>query len=172
MTHKNRKKVNTFHFLKCWMFSFEGGGISCILNVLNGGLGIRKQPFLTKQRFQILSPVFFLLQFLVIKPPRSRSVSGFSIPPPSSFSTVASYLYNNKFNTCRANRKKVNGQASSELFFMGFTYRNTAYNSIKFLLTPPLLFTSNFRKARTGYSPSTCPAFVLVCRLQIIKILF
>jgi len=24
MTHKNRKKVNKFHFLKYWMFSFDG----------------------------------------------------------------------------------------------------------------------------------------------------
>jgi hypothetical protein len=24
MTHKNRKKVQNFHVLRCWMFSFEG----------------------------------------------------------------------------------------------------------------------------------------------------
>jgi hypothetical protein len=24
ITHKNRKNVNEFPFLKCWMFSFEG----------------------------------------------------------------------------------------------------------------------------------------------------
>jgi hypothetical protein len=40
ITQKN-KKVKKFHVLKCWMFTFlRVEGLSCILDVLYGGLGI------------------------------------------------------------------------------------------------------------------------------------
>jgi hypothetical protein len=39
MTHKKKKKLIKFHFLKCWMFSFEC--FSCSLDVLNRAPGIR-----------------------------------------------------------------------------------------------------------------------------------
>jgi hypothetical protein len=57
MTHK---KVNKFHFLKYWMFSFEG--FPCSLDLLYGGLGISKLQFLIKKRylkkFQFFSFIF------------------------------------------------------------------------------------------------------------------
>jgi hypothetical protein len=39
---QRQKKVKKFHVLMCWMFSFEGDGFSCTLDVLYGGLGISK----------------------------------------------------------------------------------------------------------------------------------
>jgi hypothetical protein len=56
MTHKKSRKVNKFHFLKYWMFSFEGPeGFSCSVDVLYGGLRISKLQFLiTKIRIRIL----------------------------------------------------------------------------------------------------------------------
>ncbi len=43
ITHKNRKKVNKFHYLKCWMFSFEGWRLfSCSLDVLYRGVIVKK----------------------------------------------------------------------------------------------------------------------------------
>jgi hypothetical protein len=61
MAQKNRKKVNKFHLLKCWMFSFE----SCSLDVFFINLGIIKlQYFYVKK---INSSVFFP-NFLSSKP--------------------------------------------------------------------------------------------------------
>jgi hypothetical protein len=34
---QEKKKVQKFHVLQCWMFSFEGEGFSCSLDVLYGG---------------------------------------------------------------------------------------------------------------------------------------
>jgi hypothetical protein len=49
MTHKNKKKVQNFHVLKYWMFSFEAEGFSCSLGVLYGGQGISKLHLLIKK---------------------------------------------------------------------------------------------------------------------------
>ncbi len=51
-THKNRKKVQRFNFLKCWLFSLRGKGFSWSLDVLYESLGISKLQFLIK-KYQI-----------------------------------------------------------------------------------------------------------------------
>ncbi len=38
MTHKNRKKVNKFHFLRAGCSLFRAEGFSCSLDVLYGGI--------------------------------------------------------------------------------------------------------------------------------------
>ncbi len=59
MTQKH-KKVNKFHFLKCWMFFFQGLKASPdSLNVLYGGLD--------QKRFFLKFQLYFFLQFLVIE---------------------------------------------------------------------------------------------------------
>ncbi len=53
------KKVKKCHVLKCWMFSFEGEGVSCSLDVLYGGLGISKLQFMIKKIFKKFPAVIF-----------------------------------------------------------------------------------------------------------------
>jgi hypothetical protein len=45
MTHTMRK-VKKFHVLKCWIFDLDSEGFSCSLDVLYGGIGIKKLLFL------------------------------------------------------------------------------------------------------------------------------
>ncbi len=62
MTHKNRKKLRKFMFLKCWMFFFKGSRIlSCSLDVLYGDLGISKLQLLIKKCKHLFSCRFFVI---------------------------------------------------------------------------------------------------------------
>jgi hypothetical protein len=65
MTHKNRKKVQNFHVLKCWNAGgslLRAEGLSCSLGVLYGGLGISKWQFLIK-KIKIKFPAVKFFQF-------------------------------------------------------------------------------------------------------------
>jgi hypothetical protein len=64
-THKNRKKINKFHFLKCWISLLRTENFFCSLNVLYGGLGIIKLQFLIKKDMIKNSKCIF--KFFVIK---------------------------------------------------------------------------------------------------------
>jgi hypothetical protein len=62
MTHKNRKKVRIFMFLKTGCFLLRAEGFSCSLGVLYGGLGISKLQFLIN-KIEIKFPALNFFQF-------------------------------------------------------------------------------------------------------------
>ncbi len=69
-THKNREKVNKFHFLNTGCSLLRAEGFSCGLDILYGGLGISKLHFFyqkKKKKKTIFSCIFFL-NFLSLKP--------------------------------------------------------------------------------------------------------